>query len=251
MSEGQSERDRSSQGAVATSTTQTTGVSPHTASPQEVTTVAMDAALFESSQARGAEEAVRAPDTTENSRQANGEEEEEEDEEEGEEEDDDDDEEEEEEEEELEELEDEEEDEEDDEEEEDEEEEESGHSETVIRKCVYQDCTETTNLVAKPRKPWMCKKHRNKTYKDKYKKKKSVQAMDDTDERPTSATKQRLRCMTVHQTSRKASLLEQVLSQKRLSLLRSPEVVQFLQQQQRLLSNQALAQRQQFPESPM
>ncbi|XP_043548647.1 regulatory factor X-associated protein [Chiloscyllium plagiosum] len=209
MSEGQSERDRSSQGAVATSTTTpTTGVSPHSASPQEVTTVVIAAALFESSQEEEEEE--------------------------------------------LEELEDEEEDEEDDDdEEEDEEEEESGHSETVIRKCVYQDCTETTNLVAKPRKPWMCKKHRNKTYKDKYKKKKSVQAMDDTDERPTSATKQRLRCMIVHQTSRKASLLEQVLSQKRLSLLRSPEVVQFLQQQQRLLSNQALAQRQQFPESPM
>uniref|UniRef100_UPI00398E4164 regulatory factor X-associated protein n=1 Tax=Pristiophorus japonicus TaxID=55135 RepID=UPI00398E4164 len=149
--------------------------------------------------------------------------------------------------------------EEEDEEDEEEEEEENGDSERVTRKCVYEGCTETTMQVAKPRKPWMCKKHRNKTYKDKYKKRKSVQAMsstnksdDDTDERPASVSKQRLSCMmTVHQASRKASLLEQVLNQKRLSLLRSPEVVQFLQQQQRLLSSQALSQRQQFQETPM
>ncbi|XP_072118993.1 regulatory factor X-associated protein [Mobula birostris] len=154
---------------------------------------------------------------------------------------------------------DEEEDEEDEEEEEEEEDEdESGDSERVTRKCVYEGCTENTTQVAKPRKPWMCKKHRNKTYKDKYKKRKSVQALastsksdDDTDERPASVAKQRLSCMIVHQASRKASLLEQVLNQKRLSLLRSPEVIQFLQEQQRLLSNQALAQRQQFQEQPM
>ncbi|XP_072900003.1 regulatory factor X-associated protein [Hemitrygon akajei] len=150
---------------------------------------------------------------------------------------------------------DEEDDEEDEEEEEEEDEDESGDSERVTRKCVYEGCTETTTQVAKPRKPWMCKKHRNKTYKDKYKKRKSVQALastnksdDDTDERPASVAKQRLSCMIVHQASRKASLLEQVLNQKRLSLLRSPEVIQFLQEQQRLLSNQALAQRQQFQE---
>ncbi|XP_062910421.1 regulatory factor X-associated protein isoform X2 [Mobula hypostoma] len=77
---------------------------------------------------------------------------------------------------------DEEEDEEDEEEEEEEEEDEdeSGDSERVTRKCVYEGCTETTTQVAKPRKPWMCKKHRNKTYKDKYKKRKSVQALAST-----------------------------------------------------------------------
>ncbi|XP_078078388.1 regulatory factor X-associated protein isoform X1 [Mustelus asterias] len=205
-------------------------VSPRSVSHQELTTVAMDAASFEGG------ERLETPDNRESPGEANGEEEEdneddedEEEEEEGEDDDDD--------------------------EEEDEEEEESGHSETVTRKCVYEGCTETTSQVAKPRKPWMCKKHRNKTYKDKYKRRKSAHAMvnmnksdDDTDERPT---KQRLSCMIVHQTSRKASLLEQVLNQKRLSLLRSPEVVQFLQQQQRLLSSQALAQRQQFQETPM
>ncbi|XP_078258470.1 regulatory factor X-associated protein [Rhinoraja longicauda] len=148
--------------------------------------------------------------------------------------------------------------EEEDEEEDDEDEDESGESERVPRKCVYEGCTETTTQVAKPRKPWMCKKHRNKTYKDKYKRKKNVQALagtnksdDDTDERPVSVTKQRLSCMIVHQASRKASLLEQVLNQKRLSLLRSPEVIQFLQEQQRLLSSQAHSQRQQSQDAPM
>lgn len=48
------------------------------------------------------------------------------------------------------------------------------------------------------------------------------------------------------------TLLEQVLNQKRLSLLRSPEVVQFLQKQQQLLNQQVLEQRQQqFPGAPV
>lgn len=53
----------------------------------------------------------------------------------------------------------------------------SGESENVPKTCIYDGCTETTTQVAKARKPWMCKKHRNKMYKDKYKKKKSDQAM--------------------------------------------------------------------------
>lgn len=52
-----------------------------------------------------------------------------------------------------------------------------GDNENVSKKCTYSGCTETTTQVAKARKPWMCKKHRNKMYKDKYKKKKSDQAM--------------------------------------------------------------------------
>eukprot|EP00061_Rhincodon_typus_P001751 g15672.t1 len=116
MSEGQSVRDRSSEDATATATTTTT-VSPHSANYQEVTTVAMNAAVFETGQDRGAEEAVQPPVNTGSPRQANGEEEEEEEEEENDDDDDDDEEEEEEEEEEeLEELEDDEEDEEEEEE---------------------------------------------------------------------------------------------------------------------------------------
>ncbi len=53
----------------------------------------------------------------------------------------------------------------------------SGESENVSKTCIYDGCTETTTQVAKARKPWMCKKHRNKMYKDKYKKKKSDQAI--------------------------------------------------------------------------
>lgn len=44
------------------------------------------------------------------------------------------------------------------------------------KSCTYQGCSETTTQVAKQRKPWMCKRHRNKMYKDKYKRKKSDQA---------------------------------------------------------------------------
>ncbi|XP_077596534.1 regulatory factor X-associated protein isoform X2 [Stigmatopora nigra] len=109
--------------------------------------------------------------------------------------------------------------------------------------CTYDGCTETTTQVAKQRKPWMCKKHRNKMYKDKYKKKKSDQAMsthkmeDNCEERPVSVNKQRLGVMGDRPV--RPSLIEQVLNQKRLSLLRSPEVIRFLQQQQNILAAQS------------
>ncbi|KAJ8412496.1 hypothetical protein AAFF_G00128320 [Aldrovandia affinis] len=124
-----------------------------------------------------------------------------------------------------------------------------GDNENVTKSCTYHGCTETTTQVAKQRKPWMCKKHRNKMYKDKYKKKKSDQAMstgkldESTEERPVSVTKQRLG--TMGDRPARPSLIEQVLNQKRLSLLRSPEVISFLQQQQRLLTAQTRGQTQQ------
>ncbi|MCJ8742426.1 hypothetical protein PDJAM_G00081920 [Pangasius djambal] len=119
--------------------------------------------------------------------------------------------------------------------------------ESAPKRCVYDGCSETSALGAKQRKPWMCKKHRNKMYKDKYKKKKSDQAMasgksdEGSEERPVSVTKQRLGAIGERPT--RPSLIEQVLNQKRLSLLRSPEVISFLQQQQRLLSMQTQSQR--------
>ncbi|XP_014894422.1 regulatory factor X-associated protein [Poecilia latipinna] len=118
------------------------------------------------------------------------------------------------------------------------------------KQCTYEGCTETTTQVAKQRKPWMCKKHRNKMYKDKYKKKKSDQAMssgkldENSEERPVSVNKQRLGAMGDRPA--RPSLIEQVLNQKRLSLLRSPEVIRFLQQQQQqLLAAQSRSQSQQ------
>lgn len=119
--------------------------------------------------------------------------------------------------------------------------------ESAPKRCVYDGCSETSALGAKQRKPWMCKKHRNKMYKDKYKKKKSDQAMasgkleEGSEERPVSVTKQRL--CTIGERPTRPSLIEQVLNQKRLSLLRSPEVITFLQQQQRLLTMQTQSQR--------
>ncbi|KAM6288697.1 regulatory factor X-associated protein [Spheniscus humboldti] len=125
------------------------------------------------------------------------------------------------------------------------------------KSCTYQGCSETTTQVVKQRKPWMCKRHRNKIYKDKYKRKKSDQALggggaaaagsgpraEDSVEGSVSVTKQRTG--SIGDRPARPTLLEQVLNKKRLSLLRSPEVVQFLQKQQRLLSQQALEQRQQ------
>ncbi|XP_068036489.1 regulatory factor X-associated protein [Anomalospiza imberbis] len=125
------------------------------------------------------------------------------------------------------------------------------------KSCTYEGCSETTTQVVKQRKPWMCKRHRNKIYKDKYKRKKSDQALggggaaaagggpraEDSVEGSVSVTKQRTG--SIGDRPARPTLLEQVLNKKRLSLLRSPEVVQFLQKQQQLLSQQALAQRQQ------
>ncbi|XP_069664072.1 regulatory factor X-associated protein [Haliaeetus albicilla] len=126
------------------------------------------------------------------------------------------------------------------------------------KSCTYQGCSETTTQVVKQRKPWMCKRHRNKIYKDKYKRKKNDQALggggaaaaagggpraEDSVEGSVSVTKQRTG--SIGDRPARPTLLEQVLNKKRLSLLRSPEVVQFLQKQQQLLSQQALEQRQQ------
>ncbi|XP_003971381.1 regulatory factor X-associated protein [Takifugu rubripes] len=117
------------------------------------------------------------------------------------------------------------------------------------KQCTYEGCTETSTQVAKQRKPWMCKKHRNKMYKDKYKKKKSDKAMSSTkldensEERPVSVNKQRLGAMGDRPA--RPTLIEQVLNQKRLSLLRSPEVIRFLQQQQHFLATQTHGQSQQ------
>uniref|UniRef100_A0A5F8GV81 Regulatory factor X associated protein n=1 Tax=Monodelphis domestica TaxID=13616 RepID=A0A5F8GV81_MONDO len=126
---------------------------------------------------------------------------------------------------------------------------------SVSKTCTIEGCSETTSQVAKQRKPWMCKKHRNKMYKDKYKKKKSDQALslagsvklEESTDGSASIGKQRTG--SIGDRPARPTLLEQVLNQKRLALLRSPEVVQFLQRQQQLLNQQVLEQRQQqqFP----
>ncbi|KAM3601719.1 uncharacterized protein V6R79_017681 [Siganus canaliculatus] len=127
--------------------------------------------------------------------------------------------------------------------------EEASEGDNAPKQCIYEGCKETSTQLAKQRKPWMCKKHRNKMYKDKYKKKKSDQAMssgkldENSEERPVSVNKQRMGAMGDRPA--RPSLIEQVLNQKRLSLLRSPEVISFLQQQQQLLATQSRSQSQQ------
>ncbi|NXJ99315.1 RFXAP protein, partial [Corythaixoides concolor] len=96
------------------------------------------------------------------------------------------------------------------------------------KSCTYQGCSETTTQVVKQRKPWMCKRHRNKIYKDKYKRKKSDQALggggaaaagggpraEDSVEGSVSVTKQRTG--SLGDRPARPTLLEQVLNKKRL-----------------------------------
>ncbi|XP_030056246.1 regulatory factor X-associated protein [Microcaecilia unicolor] len=126
------------------------------------------------------------------------------------------------------------------------------------RTCTYEGCQEMGGggaQGAKQRKPWMCKKHRNKVYKDKYKRKKSDQATSGSARGAADCTENAVSSMTKQKTSSvgdrpaRPSLLEQVLNQKRLSLLRSPTVVQFLKTQQQLLSQQTFEPRRPFPEA--
>ncbi|KAG8524825.1 Regulatory factor X-associated protein, partial [Galemys pyrenaicus] len=99
----------------------------------------------------------------------------------------------------------------------------------MSKTCTYEGCSETTSQVAKQRKPWMCKKHRNKMYKDKYKKKKSDQAqncggaapagstgnvkLEESAENILSIVKQRPG--SFGDRPARPTLLEQVLNQKR------------------------------------
>ena len=97
-------------------------------------------------------------------------------------------------------------------------------------------------------------------YKDKHKKKKSDQALncgsgaaqagsvgnvklEESADNILSTVQQRTG--SFGDRPARPTLLEQVLNQKRLSLLRSPEMVQFLQKRQQLLNQQVLEQRQQ------
>ena len=101
---------------------------------------------------------------------------------------------------------------------------------SMSKTCTYEGCSETTSQVAKQRKPWMCKKHRNKMYKDKHKKKKSDQALncseaaqagsagnvklEESADNIFSTVKERTE--SFGDQPARPTLLEQVLNQKRL-----------------------------------
>ncbi|NWW77328.1 RFXAP protein, partial [Climacteris rufus] len=97
------------------------------------------------------------------------------------------------------------------------------------KSCTYQGCSETTTQVVKQRKPWMCKRHRNKIYKDKYKRKKSDQALGGGGAagprprhprgaawKPRSVSVTKQRTGSIGDRPARPSLLEQVLNKKRL-----------------------------------
>ncbi|XP_035680955.1 regulatory factor X-associated protein-like [Branchiostoma floridae] len=105
----------------------------------------------------------------------------------------------------------------------------------ALKKCHHDGCGETTERSKV--KTWLCKKHRNKLYKDTYKKKKN--------ELPGGMVGEMLLNNLTESSGdvdapvRQCNMLEQVLNEKKLTLLQSPEVQEFFrQQQQELRSSQ-------------
>uniref|UniRef100_A0A8C6VTJ4 Regulatory factor X associated protein n=1 Tax=Naja naja TaxID=35670 RepID=A0A8C6VTJ4_NAJNA len=120
------------------------------------------------------------------------------------------------------------------------------------KSCTYEGCNETTTQVAKQRKPWMCKRHRNKMYKDKYKRKKSDQALGGGGGGEMSSTKHSppkqlmwsvkdQRTGNIGDRPAKPTLLEQVLNQKRLVILGCCRTVTFSLLCYLLLARQVVA----------
>ncbi|CAN0349316.1 unnamed protein product [Lampetra fluviatilis] len=128
-----------------------------------------------------------------------------------------------------------------------------------LRRCSYEGCAETTARSARQagqltatgshhhHAAWMCKKHKNKAYKAKFKTKKNFSAGGASGggggkDKKDLATAQQRRGTPIKEppVGRKATLLECVLNQKRqardlhgtLALLRSPAVMQTLREHQ-------------------
>uniref|UniRef100_A0A8C0DYI1 Regulatory factor X-associated protein RFXANK-binding domain-containing protein n=1 Tax=Balaenoptera musculus TaxID=9771 RepID=A0A8C0DYI1_BALMU len=112
----------------------------------------------------------------------------------------------------------------------------------MSKSCTYEGYSETTSQVAKQCKPWMCKKHRNKMYKDKHKKKKSDQALncgeaaqagsagnvklEESADNILSTVKERTE--SFGDQPARPTLLEQVLNQNRLLTKKSRSVQMYL-----------------------
>ncbi|XP_002737823.1 regulatory factor X-associated protein-like [Saccoglossus kowalevskii] len=124
------------------------------------------------------------------------------------------------------------------------------------RECAVDGCKETTfcrpKLVQMGKTaPWMCTYHRNKTYKETYKRKKGEekQQAEAIAAREGSAStssgsptendcKRRCGSSSDFMKYQGISMLEQVLNEKKLALMRTPEVANFLQQCQRGIKSQ-------------
>uniref|UniRef100_A0A8C4PX59 Regulatory factor X-associated protein RFXANK-binding domain-containing protein n=1 Tax=Eptatretus burgeri TaxID=7764 RepID=A0A8C4PX59_EPTBU len=142
-----------------------------------------------------------------------------------------------------------------------------GRESDVALRCAYEGCDEVAKGVSTKskqggRQTWMCKRHKNKTYKAKYKKKKaewkkkkkkrkkkiSKEELDvvgggnveeDSSMQPTTGvTPQKLSLLLEQSPTRKLTNIEQVLFLKRQALLRSPAVIALLQEGQKVLADQ-------------
>ncbi len=119
----------------------------------------------------------------------------------------------------------------------------SNEEKKVEMECVAEDCHKTAY---KSRKylllPWKCKYHRNKTYKETYKKRKAlinksvlnmdlmIHGTESQNDGQGNSSRQK--------PAQQRNMLEQVLNEKKMALMQSPVVLEFLQKQQQKKHNQ-------------
>ncbi|XP_070553328.1 regulatory factor X-associated protein-like isoform X1 [Ptychodera flava] len=134
-----------------------------------------------------------------------------------------------------------------------------------VKRCSVQGCEETTYRYKSD--PWMCKYHKNKSYKEAAKRRKELKqeqerqaqaqaaanaeftASNSRDSSASTSSQSPTENECQHKCNRTGrsssdftkyqphvSMLEQVLNEKKLALMRSPEVVKFLQNQQKALT---------------
>lgn len=117
-----------------------------------------------------------------------------------------------------------------------------------LRRCSFEEgCNET--VMRGKSGPWMCKYHRNKTYKETYKKKKGKYSIPMTTQQRkhmgsmngggdgSGSGLGNLYGASTEQSREHMTMLSQVLNDKKLALMKSPMVQAFLQEQQQTLCN--------------
>ncbi|XP_077984077.1 uncharacterized protein LOC144438783 [Glandiceps talaboti] len=128
-----------------------------------------------------------------------------------------------------------------------------------VKRCHVHNCEQTTDRYKSD--PWMCKYHKNKAYKEAHKRRKELKqqqekqqqkamvigdmnsnASRDSSASASSASPMETECQ--HKCNRSSSsdfmkyqphisMLEQVLNEKKLALMRSPQVLEFIRQYQK------------------
>ncbi|XP_071786885.1 uncharacterized protein [Asterias amurensis] len=119
----------------------------------------------------------------------------------------------------------------------------SNEEKKVEMECVAPDCHKTSY---KSRKylplPWKCKYHRNKAYKETYKKRKALNNKSALNMElllhGTESQSDGQGGTPRQKPAQQRNMLEQVLNEKKMALMQSPVVLEFLQKQQQKKHNQ-------------